>query len=152
MLVSSQSLRVPFLKILMRYAMKSIIKTSLLLLLVIVGAPAHAKPVTELNLILPELELDRVIARRIVELVSKDSNLRINLIPLPEGSMTALDALEAGLGDIAFAANTASYREGISTVIPLYPSVLHIVADEARAADSLDQLLQGASVYAGPEG
>jgi TRAP-type uncharacterized transport system substrate-binding protein len=132
--------------------MKSIIKTSLLLLLVIVGAPAHAKPVTELNLILPELELDRVIARRIVELVSKDSNLRINLIPLPEGSMTALDALEAGLGDIAFAANTASYREGISTVIPLYPSVLHIVADKARAADSLDQLLQGASVYAGPEG
>jgi TRAP-type uncharacterized transport system substrate-binding protein len=133
-------------------AMKSIIKISFLLLLVIGGAPALAKPVTELNLILPELEVDRAIARRIVELVSKDSGLRISLVPIPEGSKTALDALETGFGDIAFAANTGSYREGISTVIPLYPSVLQIVADKARPADSVDELLRGASIYAGAEG
>jgi len=132
--------------------MKSIIKTSLLLLLVIVGAPAHAKPVTELNLILPELELDRVIAERIVELVKEDSGLQINLVPLPDGPMTALDALEAGIGDLAFAPNTGTYRETISTVIPLYPSVLHIVTDKARSTDSLDELFRGATIYAGPEG
>jgi hypothetical protein len=65
---------------------------------------------------------------------------------------TALDALEAGFGDIAFAPNTGSYREGISTIIPLYPSVLHIVADKDRPADSLEELLRGAVVYAGPQG
>ena len=133
-------------------AMKSIIQTSFLLLLVIGGAPALAKPVTELNLIVPELGLDRVIAERIVELVKEDSGLRINLVPLPDNSISALDALEAGIGDIAFAPNTGSYREGISTVIPLYPSVLHIVADKARLANGVEELLRGASIYAGPEG
>lgn len=152
MLVSNQALRVPFLKNLMPNTMKSIIKTSFLLLLIIGGAPALAKPVTELNLIIPELELDRVIAERIVELVKEDSGLHINLVPLPDGPMTALDALEAGIGDLAFAPNTGSYRETISTVIPLYPSVLHIVTDKARSADSLDELLGGASIYAGAKG
>lgn len=151
MLVSNQALRVPFLKDLMSNTMKSIIKTSVLLLLLIGGVPALAKPVTELNLIMPELELDRVIAERIVELVKEDSGLRINLVPVPDSSMSALDALEAGIADIAFAPNTGSYREEISTIIPLYPSILHIVTDKARSADSLEELLRGASVYAGPE-
>lgn len=132
--------------------MKSIIRISSLLLLALWGTPASAKPAAELDLIMPALTLDRVIAERIVELVKKDSGLQINLVPLPDESISALDALEAGFGDIAFAPNTGSYREGISTIIPLYPSVLHIVADKDRPADSLEELLRGAVVYAGPQG
>ena len=151
MLVSNQVLRVPFLKNLMPDTMKSIIKTSFLLLLVLCGAPALAKSVTELDLIMPELEIDRVIARRIVELVNEDSGLQINLVPLPDSSMNPLDALEAGHGDLAFAPNTGEYRDGLSTVIPLYPSVLHVVSDKARPADSLEGLLRGAVIYAGAQ-
>jgi TRAP-type uncharacterized transport system substrate-binding protein len=132
--------------------MKSIIRISSLLLLALWGTPASAKPAAELDLIMPALTLDRVIAERIVELVKKDSGLQINLVALPDESMSALDALETGFGDIAFAPNTGSYREGISTIVPLYPSVLHIVADKDRPADSLEELLRGAVVYAGPQG
>jgi TRAP-type uncharacterized transport system substrate-binding protein len=81
----------------------------------------------------------------------KESGLQINLVPLPEGTTSALDALEAGYGDIAFAPNTGRFRDGISTVIPLYPSVLHIITDKDRPANSLEELLRGAIVYAGPQ-
>ena len=119
--------------------------------MVLVGLPAFARAPAEIDMIMPVLEIDRVIAERIVELVRKESGLRINLIPLPEGTTSALDALEAGHGDIAFAPNTGRFRDGIATVIPLYPSVLHIVTDKDRPAGSLEELFRGATVYAGPQ-
>ena len=119
--------------------------------MVLVGLPAFARAPAEIDMIMPVLEIDRVIAERIVELVRKESGLRINLIPLPEGTTSALDALEAGHGDIAFAPNTGKFRDGISTVIPLYPSVLHIVTDKDRPANNLEELFRGATVYAGPQ-
>ena len=82
--------------------MKSIIRISSLLLLALWGTPASAKPAAELDLIMPALTLDRVIAERIVELVKKDSGLQINLVALPDESMSALDALETGFGDIGY--------------------------------------------------
>ena len=130
--------------------MRSIKKIGCISLMVLVGLPAFAKPSAEVDMIMPVLEIDRVIAERIVELVRKESGLRINLVPLPDGTASALDALEAGYGDIAFAPNTGRFRDGISTVIPLYPSVLHVVTDKDRPADSLKELLKGATVYAGP--
>ena len=81
-------------------------------------------PVTEIELITPVQEVDRAIAERIVALVDEDSNLRISLIPPPSGSRSALDALQAGYGDIAFAPNNKRYRDDIATIMPLYPSVL----------------------------
>lgn len=119
-------------------------------LLVCAAVPLSTKAATELDLIMPVLGVDRVIAERIVELVKENSGLEINLVPLPDDSVSALDALEAGYGDIAFAPNTGAYREGISTVIPLYPSILHIIAHAERPAGSLAELLRGARVYAGP--
>ena len=131
--------------------MRSITKIGCIFLVVLIGLPALAKPSAEIDMIMPALEIDQVIAERIVELVKKESGLQINLVPLPEGTTSALDALEAGYGDIAFAPNTGRFRDGISTVIPLYPSVLHIVTDKDRPANSLEELLRGATVYAGPQ-
>lgn len=132
--------------------MRMITKIGCISLVVLIGLPAFAKPPAELDLIIPTLEMDRVIAERIVELVDEDSGVHINLIPLPEGTTSALDALEAGHGDLAFAPNTGRFREEISTIIPLYPSVLHVVTNKDRPADSLETLLRGAAVYAGPPG
>ena len=110
------------------------------------------RPVTEIDLIMPVLPVDQAIATQIQELVDEDSGFRINLVPLPEGSATELDALESGYGDIAFAPNNSHYREAIATIMPLYPSVLHIASYRDRKAASLEELLDGASVYAGPPG
>ena len=131
--------------------MRSIKQISCISLVVLIGLPAFAKATAEIDMIMPALELDRVIAERIVELVRKESGLQINLVPLPEGTTSALDALEAGHGDIAFAPNTGRFRDGVSTIIPLYPSVLHIVTKKDRPANSLEELLRGATVYAGPQ-
>ena len=131
--------------------MRAITKLGCVSLVVLIGLPAFAKPSAEIDMIMPALSVDQVIAERIVELVKKDSGLQINLVPLPEGTASALDALEAGYGDIAFAPNTGSFRDGISTIIPLYPSVLHIVSKKERPANTLEELLRGAAIQAGPQ-
>lgn len=114
---------------------------------------ACERPVTEIELITPVQEVDRAIAERIAALVDEDSNLRITLIPPPSGSRSALDALQSGYGDIAFAPNNKRYRDDIATIMPLYPSVLHIMSrKEAPAPDTLRELLSNATVYAGPLG
>jgi len=110
------------------------------------------RPVTELDLIMPVLPVDQAIAAQIQALVQKESGIRINLVPIPDGYTSELDALESGYGDIAFAPNNSSYRDGIASILPLYPTVLHIATFNDRAGDSLEDLLSGAIVYAGSSG
>jgi hypothetical protein len=131
---------------------KSIVGIICLLLAGLYAVLAVSNRTVEIDLIAPALQMDRVIAERIVELVSEESGLRINLISLPDESMSTLDALDAGLGDIAFAPNTGVYRESVSTVMPLYPSVLHIVVDEGRPSATLEEVFRDAVVYAGQQG
>jgi TRAP-type uncharacterized transport system substrate-binding protein len=119
-------------------------------LLALVVAPVLGQTTTEVDLIMPQLAMDRVIAERIVELVDETEDIRINLVDLPEGMDSALEALEAGYADLAFAPNSGTFRESITTVIPLYPIVLHVVTRKDRPATSMEELLTGATVYAGP--
>lgn len=115
-------------------------------------SPAFAAPSAELDMIMPVLPIDRTIAEQIVELVREESGIKINLIPLPDDSTSVLDALESGYGDIAIALNNEQYREEISTVMPLYPSVLQVVASADRASDNIHQMLADAVIFAGPSG
>jgi len=111
---------------------------------------ACERPVAEVDLIMPVLPIEQVIAEQVAELVAAESGLRINLIPPPDGSNSVLDALESGYGDIAFAPNNERHRDAITTIMPLYPSVLHIAAHKERPANTFDELLSGATVFAGP--
>ncbi len=131
---------------------KSMVRIFCLPVLALFALTACDRPVTTIDLIMPALPINQVIAQQIVELVDEESGLRINLIPPPEGSLSVLDALESGYGDIAFVPNNKGYRENITTIMPLYPRVLHIVAGKDRPAGNLEELLSGATVYAGPEG
>lgn len=64
----------------------------------------------------------------------------------------ALDALDNGSADLAIVENSASYRHpNVRTVIPLYPSVLHIGVRPDKRAETLAQVLRGATVFAGDE-
>ena len=103
-------------------------------------------------MIIPAMPIDQRIAEQLAELVHEDSGLKINLVPLPDNSMSVLDALDNGYGDIAFALNNAEYRETITTVMPLYPSVLQVLADPDRPASDIREFLLNAVVYAGPPG
>ncbi len=131
--------------------MKSIVVIVGLSLMALFGTPAFANRTEKIDLIIPALQVDQVIAERIAELVSAESGLQINLVALPDESMSTLDALEAGFGDIAFVPNTGVYREGVSTVIPLYQSVLHIITDQDHPSGNLEEVFRDAVVYAGQQ-
>ncbi|MDJ0916998.1 MAG: TAXI family TRAP transporter solute-binding subunit [Woeseiaceae bacterium] len=117
-----------------------------------IALAACEKPAVEVKLITPLQELDKVIAEQITTLVDEDSGVEVTLIPPPEGGVSILDALRSGYGDIAFATNNKRYREGITTIIPLYPSILHIASRAPQMPDTMHDLLDGSTVYAGPPG
>jgi len=104
------------------------------------------------RLLAPTQHFDQQIAEDLATVFAQNSAARIDIVPLPPGFETPLQALEAGHGDLALTSNTQPYRRGITTVMPLYPTVLHIVYDRHRPADSAANLLRGATVNAGPEG
>ncbi|MDX2410795.1 MAG: hypothetical protein QNK34_02455, partial [Woeseiaceae bacterium] len=64
----------------------------------------------------------------------------------------AVDAVASGAADIALVTNVQAFRSDVATVMPLYPTVLHIAYREDRDASTGSALLLGAKVYAGPEG
>lgn len=113
---------------------------------------ACVRPVTELELITPPVGVDRAVAEQIVALVEADSGVRIRLIPPLEDGRSELDALEAGYGDIAFAPNNEHYRDGISTIMPLYQSTLHVLVSRDKVGLQPGEQLTDARIYAGPPG
>lgn len=68
------------------------------------------------------------------------------------GGDEALAALTDGRAELAIVENSAGYRyPTVRTVAPLYPSVLHIGIRPDKRAETLAQVLRGATVYAGGE-
>ena len=104
------------------------------------------------RLLAPTQHFDRQIAAELATVFEQNSRHRVVIVPLPPGFETPLQALEAGHGDLALTSNTQPYRKGITTVMPLYPTVLHIVYHRDRLADSAVNLLRGATINAGPVG
>lgn len=106
----------------------------------------------ELVLVQPSSPIDAEITRDIVSLLGNDSDVLITLTDSGQADAAALDALLAGEADIALVPNNVPYRPGISTVMPLYPTVLHIGHYGDREFGSAIELFRGARVFAGPEG
>jgi hypothetical protein len=88
------------------------------------------------RLMAPAQPFDAEIATELAAVLEHNSRHRIEIVPLPDGFETPLEALEAGYADLAFTSNTQPYRQGITTVMPIYPTVLHILYREIM--DSLD--------------
>jgi len=116
------------------------------------GLLACEKPTAEIELITPLGDLDKVVAEQITALVEEDSGIEVTLIPPPPNGVSVLDALQDGYGDLAFATNNKRFRDGITTIIPLYPSILHIVTRAHELPDTMRELLDGSTVWAGPQG
>ncbi len=104
------------------------------------------------RLLVPAQPFDREVAAELVDVFEQNSRHRIELVPMPAGFETALDALENGHADLALTSNTQPFRQGITTVMPFYPTVLHILVRRERSADSAEDLFRGATVNAGPVG
>ena len=107
---------------------------------------------TRLRMAIPTLGVDQEIAEDFSELLGRESTISVALTGSPASDAAALDALIAGDADIALVSNNMPFRSGITTVMPLYPTVLHIGYREGRDTSSGVELLRGANVFAGAPG
>jgi len=107
---------------------------------------------TELRFVAPSSPLDLEIAENLKLLLDQDSGFRLDITDQQHAGEAALDMLLAGKADIALVSNYLPYRDGISTVMPLYPSVLHIAYRDGRDPSNGYSLLNNANIYAGAEG
>lgn len=127
---------------------KKRIATLLALLCLVACEPRQAS----LRLVLPESPIDQAVASSITSAINRESHLRLALTETSLTDELAIDALMAGDADLALISNSMPYQEGVATVIPLYPTVLHVGKTSDEVYPSLAELLQDAKVYAGPEG
>ena len=122
-----------------------------LLLLSVFLAACVDRPV-ELRVAQPVSDLDRPIVADLVELFALESGIGLSLTDAEMSGEEALDAIIAGRVDIALVSNALAYRDGIATIIPLFPSVLHVGYVGDREVSNVDDLLTGARIFAGVQG
>ena len=107
---------------------------------------------TELRLITPKSPVDQEIATDLAKLLGRESGVNVALVPAPEDDETVLHSLASGNGDIAIITNNMPFRPDIATVMPLYPTVLHIAYRKGRPTGNTRELLAGARIFAGLPG
>ena len=70
----------------------------------------------------------------------------------PMAGIKALEAIATGDADIALVSNYLEFRDDIATVMPLYPTVLHIAHRSGADAQVGPDMFLGKTVYAGEDG
>lgn len=98
----------------------------------------------------PRLPGDGEIAADFVALMNQHSTMTLTLSGGDSADTSALERLAAGESDLAFVSNYERFRPGIQTVMPMYPSVLHIAHRRGVDVSDPGELLRDRSVYAGP--
>ena len=127
------------------------IHTRCVLICIVLSSGCERSP-ADLRFVTPISPIDQKIATDFVDLLDRESAVRIELTPTPLSETLALDALASGTADIALVSNNMPFRKGIATVMPLYPTVLHIgYTGDANVMDG-PEALKGSTVFAGPPG
>ncbi len=107
---------------------------------------------TELRIVTPTEPVDREIVEDLGGLLSNESEIDVSFTPSPLSEQAALDALSSGEADIALVSNDLPFRTDIATVMPLYPTVLHVGHFGADVEAFGPDLLRGKAIYAGAAG
>jgi len=105
-----------------------------------------------LRLVTPLSPIDRGIVEDLRSLFDEESLVRVQLTEDALTEEAALDAVTSGQADIALISNNLDFRQDIATVMPLYPTVLHIARRKDSDRPEGPDMLRDAAVYAGPEG
>ena len=122
---------------------------TLLCFAAIVGCGKHP---TELRLVKPASPIDQDIAVEITNLFGQESEVNFTLTPDAQSEEGALDAVINRSADVALISNNMPFNQNIATIMPLYPTVLHIAYRTERVVTDGESLIRGAKVFAGPHG
>jgi len=106
----------------------------------------------QLSMVTPRLEIDQELAEEFARLFSDPEFIRIDLVGNPDTTRAGFHAVKTGVADLALVSNTETYDPELATVVPLYPTVLHMAYRSDEPVDDLISLVADATVYAGPPG
>lgn len=123
-----------------------------IVVLAVAVSPAwtHCGPEAPLRLIVAPDEMSLRIANRLAEVLA-DDGIEIEVIE-GAGTVVNLGRLARGEADLAIVENNAPHHAGVSTVLPLFREVLHILHEKGLRPEDGTQLLRGKRVFAGTEG
>ena len=107
---------------------------------------------TELTFAQPSAPADHGIVTELVDLFDDEAGISLHLTEETYTGEQALDAVLSGAADVALVSNALPFREGIATIIPLYPTVLHIAYVGNRNTTDVFSLIEGAKIFAGDVG
>jgi len=113
---------------------------------------ACGDPRPDLRLIEPRLPVDREIANDFADLMEETSSISVTIVASAGNDETSLGALLADRADIALVSNNLNYASDITTVMPLYANILHILQKQPPVAISDADLFTSGDVFAGPPG
>lgn len=103
-----------------------------------------------LTLLAPTELPARPVAEAIADQLANDS-LRLEVVPNDDAEQVVA-ALVSGEADLGIIEEPAGRIDQLRTVVPLYPSILHVAYRAGRDASNFDELVSGQNVYAGPFG
>ena len=124
----------------------------LLILTCLTALAACDRSPHELRLVTPLSPIDRGIVEDLGELFDDESKVNVQLTEDALVEEAALEAVSSGQADIALVSNNLEFRQDIATVMPLYPTVLHIARRKDSDRPEGSEMLRDAAVYAGPAG
>lgn len=113
--------------------------TLLAVLFLLLGAAGCSEFNRELRLVAPGLKIDQTIAEAFARQFDEQADLSIVLVDNPDPNQPELEMLKNGSADLALVANIERYDPDIATVVPLYPTVLHIAYRLPADGSSLSQ-------------
>jgi TRAP-type uncharacterized transport system substrate-binding protein len=125
--------------------------TSLCLLILLASSGCDTTS-RDLQLVTPASPVDREIAQELTSLLNSESSFQLTMTASPMAGRKALEAIAAGDADIALVSNYLEFRDDIATIMPLYPTVLHIAHRSGVDAQVGPEMFRGSTIYAGPEG
>lgn len=114
-------------------------------------AACSGKP-DELLMVLPAEPIDAEVLKDLGNRLNDHSDFRVRITDQRMADEAALDAVSTGAADMALVSNNMPFREGVETVMPFYPTLLHIAYRIGRDPTSPPSLFMGARVFAGVEG
>ena len=100
----------------------------------------------------PRLEVDRQIASEFAAIMNEKSSISVVTVAARDRSEPSIEALLSGRADIALISNSQPYTSGVTTVMPLYANILHLLQKQPATAESEEELFTSGTVFAGPPG
>jgi len=121
-------------------------------LLILLALSACDTTSRDLQLVTPASLVDQEIAQELTSLLNSESSFQLTMTASPMAGTKALEAIAAGDADIALVSNYLEFRDDISTIMPLYPTVLHIAHRSGIDVQVGPEMFHGSTIHAGPEG